>query len=399
MLFDFRWSDCAARQVRSAVREALRAAARPGLISLAGGLPASEALPVEEMRDAVCAVLAESGPAALQYSETEGIPALRDWLAVHHSRPGSLLTRDNILVTTGSQQGLYLAGRALLDTGSVAVVENPSYLAALGAFRLSGAHFAAVAGDAGGLRLDALQAALAGGSRLLYVIPNFQNPQGATLAADRRAPAVALAADAGVAVIEDDPYGELWFDAPPPPPLFDVAGCGGNVIRLGTFSKTVAPGLRVGWVVAPAPVIDRLATLKQAADLHTGSMDQLVVLRLIENGLLERRLPFLRALYGRRRDALLDALGRRLGSVATWTRPGGGFFLFLRLAAGVDAAACLPEAIERGVAFVPGGPFHLEGGANTLRLSFSHPDPAALDEGVARLAPVLQKAAETARQG
>lgn len=398
MRFQFHWARHAAGQSRSPVRELLRVAARPGLISFAGGLPAPDCLPTRELRSIADSVISDPATGALQYGETEGCPELREAVARRYSTAHLPLTRENVLITTGSQQGLDLIGRALLDPEDLVLVENPTYLAALGAWRLCGARFLGMESDGEGMRAEALAAGLKRKPRLVYTIPNYQNPQGVTLAGERRPRLASMAAAAGAVVVEDDPYGELWFEAPPPGSIQQLSsenaadGLQGNVLRLGTASKIAAPGLRVGWVIGPANVVERLATLKQSADLHTGTLDQRLLLRLLQDGVIDARLPTLRQTYARRRDLMLEAMDRFLRGRAACATPKGGFFLWVKLPAQVDAGALLPEALTRGVAFVPGRAFHLAGGTNTLRLSFSQAAEPQIAQGVARLAGALEVA-------
>ena len=388
---------------RSAVRELLAVAARPEIISFAGGLPAPELFPIEEIRAATDAVLARHRGRVLQYGETAGLGELRDRIAAECSNGTGRWTRDNVVITAGAQQALDLLGRVLVDDGDPVLVENPTYLALLSAWAPFGARFIGVPGDAEGLRVDALPEGGRGQPRakLLYVIPNFGNPQGTSLTPDRRRALVRWARAAGVGVIEDDPYGELWYDAEPAPALlaYDAeearaVGGGaeaGQVVRVGTFSKVLAPGLRVGWVLAPAPVAERLTLAKQAVDLHASTLSQWVALELWENGGLAAHRPRLREAYRARREAMLDALDRHFPAEVRWTRPAGGMFVLVTLGEGSDAAALLPRALERGVAFVPGESFHLEGrGRNTLRLNFTNATPERIAEGIRRLAEVVR---------
>jgi 2-aminoadipate transaminase len=376
---------------RSAVRELLKVTTRPEIISLAGGLPAPELFPVDAVRAATEAVLTRRGSRALQYGETEGVAELRERVAAEVSGPGGARwTREHVVITSGAQQALDLLGRVLVDEGDRVLVENPTYLALLSAWGSHGARFLGLPGDADGLCVDALPAPGTRPAKLLYTIPNFQNPQGTTLAPERRPELVRWARAAGVGVVEDDPYGELWYDREPGPSLFATEGDGGNVIRCGTFSKVLAPGLRVGWVVGSEAVVERLVLAKQAADLHSGTLNQWVALELLENGTLEAQRPRLRAEYRRRRDAMLDALERHFPAEARWTRPAGGMFVFVTLPEGRDAATLLPRALEQGVAFVPGESFHVDGGGrNTLRLNFTNADPGRIEEGIRRLGTVV----------
>lgn len=388
-----------ARMRRSAVRDLLRVAARPEIISFAGGLPAPELFPVEAVRRAAAAVLRRNPEAALQYGETEGLAALRDRLVEELPGGRGRWSREQVVITSGAQQALDLLGRVLVDPGDEVAVENPTYLALLSAWAPLGVEFRGIPGDDEGLRVEALERG-ARPPKLLYLVPNFQNPRGTSLSGARRRALVRWARARGVGLIEDDPYGELRYEGGAEPSLLEldaeVAGADpggeGGVIRCGTFSKVLAPGLRLGWVVAPVAVAERLVLAKQAADLHTSTFSQSLVLELLERGVVEAQRPRLREEYRRRRDALLEALARHFPADVRWTRPEGGMFLLLTLPDGVDAGALLPAALEQGVAFVPGESFHLGGeGRNTLRLNFTHPDPERIREGVRRLARVVAR--------
>lgn len=375
------------KMTSSAIRDLLKLTERPGIISFAGGLPSPEAFPVEAFAEACQKVLKDDGRAALQYATTEGLPALRE--AVAAGLPWNVDPAD-VLITTGSQQGLDLAAKVLVDPGSRILVETPTYLGALQAFAPMEPEVVEVASDAGGIEVDDL-AAKAAGARFLYALPNFQNPTGRTMDEARRVALSARAAACGVPILEDNPYGELWFDAPPPAPLTarNPEGC----IYMGSFSKVLAPGLRLGFVVAPPELHRRLTMAKQAADLHSPSFNQRVVAEVMKDGFLDRHVPTIRALYKRQRDAMLAALQREMGGLGVeWNTPVGGMFLWLRLPAGMDATALLPRAVEKGVAFVPGLPFYAGAGdARALRLSFVTASVAQIDTGIAALAAAVRE--------
>ena len=375
------------KMTSSAIRDLLKLTERPGIISFAGGLPSPEAFPIEAFAEACQKVLKDDGRAALQYATTEGLPALRE--AVAAGLPWNVDPAD-VLITTGSQQGLDLAAKVLVDPGSRILVETPTYLGALQAFAPMEPTVVEVASDAGGIDLDDL-AAKAAGARFLYALPNFQNPTGRTMDEARRVALSARAAECGLPILEDNPYGELWFDAPPPAPLTarNPEGC----IYMGSFSKVLAPGLRLGFVVAPPALHTRLTMAKQAADLHSPSFNQRVVAEVMKDGFLDRHVPTIRALYKRQRDAMLAALEREMGGLGVeWNTPVGGMFLWLRLPAGMDATALLPRAVEKGVAFVPGLPFYAGAGdARALRLSFVTASVAQIDTGIAALAAAVRE--------
>jgi 2-aminoadipate transaminase len=400
MNWNTRFSRRTQKMKRSAVREILKVTSRPEIISFAGGLPAAELFPIPQVQKAVAAVFKRVGSRSLQYAETEGMAELREWLAQRYSRPGLKISPENILITSGAQQGLDLIGRVLLDRNDRVLVENPTYLALLSAWRPWDAKFVAVPSDREGMRVETLDAVTSGRtSKVMYLVPNFQNPQGTTLALRRRKRLVNWLRKHEVALVEDDPYGELRYSGEPVPSLFDLdarntrdGGLDSHVIRTGSFSKVLMPGLRVGWVMAATPVIDKLVQAKQAADLHTSSLSQLIASELVRNGFLDTFIPLLQKTYCERRDTMLAALGRHLSGMATWTEPEGGMFLMVNLPKGIDAAKLLPLALEQKVAFVPGEEFHLNGqGRNTLRLNFSNSKPEAIETGIERLAKVLKQ--------
>jgi len=399
------WTDRFAQRTRlmrcSAVRELLQVASQPGIISFAGGLPAAELFPVSRVKAAADAVLERFGGQCLQYAETEGLPGLRDWIARQFSREHFTVERENVLITSGSQQALDLIGRVLLDEGDRVVVENPTYLALLSAWRPLGVEFLAVPSDSQGMQVDALEPLLQRQPKLIYLTPNFQNPQGTTLALERRERLVALLQKYEIPVVEDNPYGELRYDGKSLSNLLELdAGLPrtthhapripNHVIYAGTFSKVLMPGLRVGWVIADRQVIDKLVQAKQAADLHTNTLGQYLALELVTHGFLEEFLPVLRKAYRARRDLMLAALEKHFPKTASWTRPDGGMFLLVTLPGDVDTSELLPTALARKVAYVPGEEFHLNGeGKNTLRLNFSNAGPAQIEEGIRRLAGLL----------
>ena len=396
----------AARLNPSTIREILKITERPGIISLAGGLPSADSFPVAAMQEATARVLREQPREALQYAASEGYAPLRAWVAGELSSQGLHCDADQVLITTGSQQGLDLVGKVLIDPGSRVAVESPTYLGALQAFAPYEAEFLSVPGDDEGPTPDGLAAAAAQGARFMYLLPNFQNPSGCCLGAGRRLALAAAAVQAGLPIVEDNPYGDLWFDTPPPPPLAATLGVGsveaggGGAVYLGSFSKVLAPGLRLGYVVAPPLLYPKLLQAKQAADLHTPGFNQRVVYEVIKDGFLREHVPTIRARYKLQRDAMQAALSRHLqhvqgadGSRVRWQTPAGGMFFWLQLPTELDATALLPLAVLAGMAFVPGAPFFAEGGhANTLRLSFVTVPPAQIDAGVAALAGVLKAA-------
>ena len=373
----------------STIREILKITERPGIISLAGGLPSSDTFPVAAMAQACAKVLRDTPREALQYAASEGYAPLREWVAAEMAGHGLHADASQVLITTGSQQGLDLVGKVLIDPGSRVAVEAPTYLGALQAFAPYEAEFVAVDGDAEGPLPAALDAAR--GARFMYLLPNFQNPSGRCLSAQRRQALAQAALAIGLPLVEDNPYGDLWFDAPPPPPL--AASAGDAAVYLGSFSKVLAPGLRLGYVVAPRLLYPKLLQAKQAADLHTPGFNQRVVHEVIKDGFLRTHVPTIRARYKTHRDAMRSALERHMPAGCRWSVPVGGMFFWVELPPALDATALLPRAVEAGMAYVPGAPFFSSGGhANTLRLSFVTVPPAQIEAGIGLLAVVLKEA-------
>jgi 2-aminoadipate transaminase len=370
----------------SAIREILKVTERPDILSFAGGLPAPESFPVEAIARAHERVFAEEPAAALQYGTTEGFTPLRAWIAERLRGRGMSCTAEQVIVTSGSQQGIDLAAKILLDAGDTVIVENPSYLAALQVFSGYEARIATVGSDEHGMRTSELEHVLdQTGAKVIYVTPTFQNPKGTTLSLERRLELVRIARDRGVAVIEDEPYAELRYTGTALPPLaaLDPAA---PIIHLGTFSKTLAPGLRIAWAVAAQETIQALTVAKQAADLHTNTLAQRAVARMLETFDYEGHLGRIRTLYGERCRAMRAAFARSFPAGAHCTDPEGGLFLWATLP-GIDAEELLHEAVrEHHVAFVPGAPFFARApDRSSLRLNFSNRPPDAIAEGMARL--------------
>jgi 2-aminoadipate transaminase len=377
----------AQRMNPSFIREILKVTERPGIISFAGGLPSPRTFPVDAFAAACAKVLRDDGPAALQYAASEGYAPLRQAVAAMLPWP---VDPDQILITTGSQQGLDLVAKVLIDAGSRVLVEQPTYLGALQAFTPMEPEVVGVASDDDGIDVADL-AAKRGDARFLYALPNFQNPTGRTMSEARRQALVAAARELALPLVEDNPYGDLWFDAPPPAPL--AARHPEGTLYLGSFSKVLAPGLRLGYIVAPAALYPKLLQAKQAADLHSPSFNQRLVAEVLRDGFLDRHVPTIRALYKTQRDAMLAALQREMAGLdVQWNAPDGGMFLWARLPAGVDAVALLPQAVDRGVAFVPGAAFYAEDAdARTMRLSFVTASPDEIDRGIAALAAAIHE--------
>ena len=370
----------------SVIREILKVTEKPGIISFAGGLPSPKTFPVDAFAAACETVLRTDGSAALQYAASEGLPALREWIA--GQMPWDV-SPDQVLITTGSQQGLDLVAKVLIDEGSTVLVETPTYLGALQAFTPMEPVIVSVDSDAEGIDVDDLKKK-APGARFLYVLPNFQNPTGRSMSEARRAALVAAAQAAGLPIVEDNPYGDLWFDQPPPQPL--TARCPEGCIYLGSFSKVLAPGLRLGYVIAPPGIMPKLLQAKQAADLHSPSFNQRMVAEVLKDGFIDRHVPTIRALYKNQCHAMLDALSKEMAGLdVQWNTPDGGMFLWVRLPAGMNAVELLPQAVDKGVAFVPGAAFYADqADPRTLRLSFVTASVEQIHIGIAALAQAIR---------
>jgi len=389
------------RMGSSAVRELLKFTELPDVISFAGGMPAPEIFPIEEIREACERVLKDFGPQSLQYGTTEGFLPLREMIARHSARYGIDVMPDNIMITSGSQQALDLLGKILINPGDHILVESPTYLGALQAWNVYGAEYVVVEADEHGMVTDALEEALRSGPKFIYVLPNFQNPTGATLSLERRHRLIELADQYGVPIVEDDPYGQLRYEGDHLPSVVVLDGqfrdnCQrcyrGNVIYLSTFSKILAPGLRLAWVIAPPEVIRKLVQAKQGADLHTSTFTQLVAHEVGRGGFLDRHIHTIRRIYGERRDVMLAAMDGYFPPGVEWTHPEGGLFLWGVLPEGLNSTEVFKVAVERKVAFVPGAAFYpCGGGENTMRLNFSNATPEKIREGIARLGQVLHE--------
>ena len=394
----------AAKMNPSVIREILKVTEKPGIISFAGGLPSSKTFPVAEFEAACAKVLKDDPAGALQYAASEGYGPLRELVAAQlkaqSAAAGVTWNVDpaQVLITTGSQQGLDLVAKILIDKDSKVLVESPTYLGAVMAFTPMEPNVVSVASDAEGIDIADL-AAKSADARFLYVLPNFQNPTGRSMTEARRAALSAEAARSGLPIMEDNPYGDLWFDQAPPAPLTARNPEGG--IYLGSFSKVLAPGLRMGFIVAPKAVYPKLLQAKQAADLHSPGFNQRLIFEVMQNGFLDRHVPTIRSLYKAQRDAMLEALAKHFpesqgpdsanaDSTFTWNTPAGGMFLWARLPAGMNAVDLLPHAVDKGVAFVPGAPFYAgNADARAMRLSFVTPSVEEIHRGVAALAEAI----------
>jgi 2-aminoadipate transaminase len=383
----------ASRLCGSVLREILSVTQQPDVISLAGGLPSPECFPVDALRAAFDQVLRVNGAAALQYSTTEGHDPLREWIARYESARGAPTSADEVLIVSGSQQALDLVCKVLVDPGDAVLVEAPTYPGALQAFTQCAARSVAVPTDADGLQTDRITAAVIGtGARMLYFMPNFQNPGGHLMTAPRRAELAHAARTHGLWLLEDDPYGDLWFRSAPPESL--RAHAPERTVRVCSFSKTLAPGLRLGYVVGPRKIIDLLVRAKQAADLHTSTLSQFAAHEVLGSGAFDAHLAKVRARYASQCDVMARAIAREFPQRARWTRPAGGMFIWVALE-GIDTDALLTAAVERRVAFVPGSAFYAAAdpdprGVHEMRLSFATAAPDAIESGITTLGVLLR---------
>jgi 2-aminoadipate transaminase len=402
------WSSRYAQRIKSvhssAIRELLKITQRPEIISFAGGLPAPDVFPIERFREATRKVLETNARVALQYGATEGYQPLREMIARHTSRYAIKAKPENVLITAGSQQALDLIGKLLINPGDRVLVEAPTYLGALQAFNVYGAEYLCVPSDNDGVRTDLLEEPLRSGPKFMYILPNFQNPGGTTLSEGRRHELVLLAERYGIPIVEDDPYGQLRYEGEHLPPLVvldrenlrrDRGYELGNVIYLSTFSKTLSPGLRMAWIVAPPEVIVKLVHLKQGADLHTSTFGQMVAYEVARDGFLDEHIKLIRRVYGERRDVMLQALEEYFPPEVTWTRPLGGLFLWVTLPHGMNSHLLFEAALKENVAFVPGDSFYsgngfASEGLRHFRLNFSNAEPEQIREGVRRLSVAIK---------
>src|SRR5262245_11308288 len=401
--WEYRYAHRSQKSGSSVIRELLKLTEQPDIISFAGGLPAPEVFRVNEFREACNYVLDHYGPQALQYSASEGFVPLREMIARHTARYSVEVTVDNILITSGSQQALDFIGRLFINRGDYIVTESPTYLGALQAWNSYGAQYIPVRTDEDGMIVDELEEALRIGPKFIYILPNFQNPSGSTLSLERRMKLIELADKYGVPIIEDDPYGQLRYEGENIPSVValdsEYHGCNGNgltysgnVIYLSTFSKLLAPGLRLAWVIAPPKVIHQLVMTKQAADLHTSSFNQYVAYEVGKGGFLDEHVKTIRATYKERRDVMIEMMEELFPAEVTWSRPQGGMLLWGVLPEDMNATEVLKHAIEKKVAFVPGVAFHPKGdGQNTFRLNFSYSKPETIREGITRLGTTLKR--------
>ncbi|HNS63438.1 MAG TPA: PLP-dependent aminotransferase family protein [Anaerolineaceae bacterium] len=399
--WDHRYAQRTQRMKASAIRELLKLTENPEVISFAGGLPAPDVFPIDKFREACNTVLSEQGALALQYGSTEGYKPLREMIARHTNTMGVGIAAENVQITSGSQQALDLLGKILINRGDRILVEAPTYLGALQAWNAYGAEYVTVESDDDGMRTDALEEALRTGPKFIYVLPNFQNPTGVTMSLERRLQLVDLADRYGVPIIEDDPYGQLRFEGEHLPSVMKIDNdrrtqngvYSGNVIYLSTFSKILAPGIRLAWVIAPSEVIRKLVLAKQGADLNTSTFNQLLAYEVGRGGFIDKHVQFIIDVYRERRDAMLEAMEEHMPAGVRWTHPHGGLFLWLTMPEHLKSTEVLQVAVEQEkVACVPGDAFYPDnGGWNTMRLNFSYSKPTLINEGISRLGRVIKR--------
>jgi 2-aminoadipate transaminase len=391
---DYAFARRLSRMGVSTLREILKVAEQPEIISFAGGLPAPEVFPVEALARAHAEVFAEEGAQACQYSTTEGWWPLRQWVASRMlQRRIDSAAPDRVLITNGSQQGIDLVAKIFLDPGDCVIVENPCYLAALQVFNGFEAKLIAVGSDDEGMRVDEVERALADAPhrpKFIYVVSQFHNPTGTTLTLERRQHLLAVSRRYGVPIVEDDPYGELRYGGTPLAPLAAM-DTDGLVIYLSTFSKTLSPGMRIGWTHSSAEVFRALVRAKQAADLHTNTIQQRAAARLLAAFDFDSHVERIKSVYGERRDVMLAALAEYFPPESHWTRPDGGLFLWVELPEGVCAEELFEKAIRERVAFVPGAPFFAaDARQNFMRLNFSNCAPSLIEDGIRRIGNLLK---------
>jgi 2-aminoadipate transaminase len=391
------YSDSSQNMKRSAIREILKLTQKPGMISFAGGLPSPDSFPIEDVKKIAVEVLDEQGKTALQYGTTEGDIKLRRQLAERHNRQGLSVTTDNIVITTGSQQALDLLGKIFLNKGDYVICGLPSYLGALNAFTVYGAKLRGIPLDNNGMRPDELEKAIteleARGEKIkfIYVIPDFQNPAGVTIPAERRLEIIRIAIRHNILIVEDSPYREVRFDGVEQPVMYSLDKTG-IIITLNTFSKIFAPGFRLAWVVADPEIIDKIVIAKQSADLCSPVILQNIAAKYLEKGLLDVNLVKIVTLYRERRDYMIKCLSEQMPEGVSWTEPQGGLFLFVTLPPSMDSAILLERAIKKNVAFVCGNVFFCnDEGHNTMRINFSYSCMEDIYEGVRRLAEAIRE--------
>jgi 2-aminoadipate transaminase len=389
------YSKTALNMKRSEIRELLKVTRQPDIISFGGGLPGPETFPMKDIEDICCYILREKGALALQYGPTEGETPFREEIAKWLSQQGTVARSENILATTGSQQGLDIISKVFLDPRDVVIVEIPSYVGGLQAFSAYRARMIGVPQDEDGMRMDLLQKVLTGLARekkkpkFIYVVPDFQNPSGVTMSLERRRELLKLAYEFGLPIIEDSPYRVLRYKGDTVPSI-ESLDSRKQVVVLGTFSKLLAPGLRLAWLFAPVEWMDRMVVAKQSMDLCSPSYTQLIAAEYLRRGLMPKQVENIRKVYGRKLEVMLEALSKYMPKGVEWSKPEGGLFLWVKLPRKMSASELFPKAVENRVAYVVGSAFHCDGkGQNAMRLNFSFPTEQKIDEGIQRLAKII----------
>jgi 2-aminoadipate transaminase len=391
------YSKNALNMKRSEIRELLKVTRRADMISFAGGLPASETFPVKDLEDIACQILRQKGATALQYGPTEGELSLREEIAKWISREKPGIKPENILVTSGSQQGLDIVSKVFLDPKDTVIVELPTYIGGLQAFTAYRARMIGVPQDNQGMKMDHLEKTLTRLAKrkrkpkFIYVVPDFQNPSGVTMSMERRKRLLELAYEYELPVLEDSPYRDLRFAGESVPAIFSLDK-ENQIIVLGTFSKLLCPGLRLAWIMAPAEWMDRMVVAKQSMDLCSPTLTQLIAAEYMKRGLLPKQVEGIRRLYARKRQVMLEALKKYMPKGVTWTKPEGGLFLWVKLPKRMSTDDLFPKAAENGVVYVKGSAFYCNGkGQNTMRLNFSYPSEEQIEEGIERLAKMIKE--------
>jgi len=399
------FSKLAQQSKASSIREILKIIQSSDVISLAGGMPDPVTFPAEEIKEICIKILANNSSLALQYSSTEGLLKLREFLAQWLEMDVKKFTTDNIIITSGSQQGLDLVSKALLDPGDIVIVELPSYLAALNAFRSYGAEIIGIPMDEDGMIMEIFEDKLATikskskKAKFVYTISNFQNPAGVTMSLSRRKKLLEIVKNYNLIIVEDNPYDKIRFEGTPLPSIFSLDH-EGYVINLGTFSKILCPGLRLAWVSGHQEIIEKIVILKQATDLCTSILNQLIAYEYCNEGLIDKNIESNVLIYKKKRDVMLESLEKYFPAEASWTKPEGGFFVFVTLPEYLDTDTMLYEAIKEKVAYVSGSSFYANGkGKNTMRLSFCYPSLEDIEEGIKRLARVITNYSSSLKGG
>ncbi|MFP4459932.1 MAG: PLP-dependent aminotransferase family protein [Candidatus Zixiibacteriota bacterium] len=389
---DWILSERAQQMKSSVIRELLKLTQNPEVISFAGGLPAEDFFPVEDIKEAAIKAIKENGKKALQYGSTEGYPALREFLSEFMTNKGVKTESNEILITTGSQQGLDLCGKVFLNDHDHVITSKPTYLGAIQAFNAYFPEYHTLASDEGGMIVDGLEDLVKEHKpKFIYLVPTFQNPDGRTLSKERRQRILDISIRYGVPVIEDDPYSLLTYTEPTPPPAM-VTMAKEHVVYMSTFSKMVCPGFRLAWVVAPTQILDKFIKMKQGSDLHSSTLAQYILLEYLKTGKYKDHIENIKNVYGERMQVMKECIAKYFPPEVKTSHPTGGMFFWVELPKGMDTTKMFEKAVEKNVAYVPGSAFHPDGtGQNTMRLNFSKSDPDKIEDGMKRLSEVIKE--------